>query len=195
VSGVRRRHGGVNALTEHPPGDAEVGEQERDRFGGHRRAEVGADTQLAAADVLLADRLGEHPLGQDRRLPRGIDPGDRVAGEDVQRDIEGSVRALEEAEGCAPKGSDIPRQMCETLVIPEPFESLTRSMVGQRFEGQRRGHGAFGGRLHARFVSPRLSGRTRPLWAAATVRRAPSERMTRGSGRAGQLVEAGDRER
>jgi hypothetical protein len=40
-------------------GDAEVGEQERHRFGGHRRAAAGVDGQLVAADRLPGARLAD----------------------------------------------------------------------------------------------------------------------------------------
>ena len=39
--------------------DAEVGEQERDRFRGHGRAAVGADGQPPAADALLGAGSGD----------------------------------------------------------------------------------------------------------------------------------------
>jgi hypothetical protein len=63
-------------------GDAEVGEQEGDRLGGHRGAAVGVQGELVAADALLADRLGDQPFGEDRGLTMRDHAADRVPGED-----------------------------------------------------------------------------------------------------------------
>jgi hypothetical protein len=41
------------------PGDAEVDQQLRDRFRGHRAAAVGMDGQLALVDALGGDRVGD----------------------------------------------------------------------------------------------------------------------------------------
>lgn len=56
VVGAVRSRGGL--------GDAEVGQQHRDRLGGHRGAAAGLDGQLVTRDALGGDGLGEQPLGQ-----------------------------------------------------------------------------------------------------------------------------------
>ena len=67
--------------------DPEVGQQQRDRLGGHRGAPVGVNGELAAADALLgAGRLDEL-LGQGGGLAGGDHPADGVAGVDVQDDV------------------------------------------------------------------------------------------------------------
>ena len=48
-------------------GDAEVGEQQGHRLGGHRRAAVGVDRELAGLDALLGAGLVDQPLGQRAR--------------------------------------------------------------------------------------------------------------------------------
>jgi hypothetical protein len=75
-------------------GDAEVGEQERDRLGRHRGAAVGVQGQLVAVDLLLADCLGDQRLGQHGGLAGGDHPADRVAGEDVEDHVEVVVGPL-----------------------------------------------------------------------------------------------------
>ena len=78
-------------------GDAEVGEQERDRLGGHRGAAVGVDGQLPAADALLGAGGGDELLRQDGGLAGGEHPADRVAGEDVEDHVEVVVRPFRRA--------------------------------------------------------------------------------------------------
>jgi hypothetical protein len=56
-------------------GDAEVGEQQRHRLGGHRAAAVGVDGELAGRDALLRRGRGDQLLGQGGGLAgRGIQP-------------------------------------------------------------------------------------------------------------------------
>jgi hypothetical protein len=45
-------------------GDAQIGQEQRDRFGGHRCTPIGVDGQLVDSDVLLADRLTQQTFGQ-----------------------------------------------------------------------------------------------------------------------------------
>ena len=52
-------------------GHAEIGEQERDGLRGHRRAAVGMDRQLIAADLLARARLVDEAFGQRRALAMG----------------------------------------------------------------------------------------------------------------------------
>jgi hypothetical protein len=61
-------------------GDAEVGEQQRDRLGRHRGAAVGVQAELAAGDALLGAGLADELLGQDRGLA-----GDRAGGRPQRR--------------------------------------------------------------------------------------------------------------
>ena len=49
-------------------GDAEVGEQQRDRLRGHRRAAVGVHGELARRDALPLAALGDQLLGEPRGL-------------------------------------------------------------------------------------------------------------------------------
>ena len=78
-------------------GDAEVGEQERDRLGGHRGAAVGVDGQLVAADALLGAGLADQHLGQGGGLAGGDHPADDVAGVDVQDHVQVVVGPLRRA--------------------------------------------------------------------------------------------------
>ena len=57
-------------------GDAEVGEQERDRLGGHRGAAVGVDGELPAADALLR-RRSRRSVSPPGRRTRGWRPSSR----------------------------------------------------------------------------------------------------------------------
>ena len=78
-------------------GDAEIGEEERDGFRGHRGASVGVDRQLTGVDVLLGDGVGQEPLGEFLGLPRGHHPADGVAGVDVDDGVQVVVRPLRRA--------------------------------------------------------------------------------------------------
>ena len=49
-------------------GDAEVGEQERDWFGGHRGAAVGVQGEPVGVDVVLGDGVGDEQLGEGGAL-------------------------------------------------------------------------------------------------------------------------------
>ena len=53
--------------------DAEVGEQEGDRLGGHRGAAVGMQRELARLNVVLRAGFGDEALGE-RRARRSRDP-------------------------------------------------------------------------------------------------------------------------
>ena len=78
-------------------GDAEVGEQQRDRLGGHRGAAVGVDGQLPAADALLRAGLGDQLLGQVGGLAGGDHPADDVAAVDVEDHVQVVVGPLRRA--------------------------------------------------------------------------------------------------
>ena len=69
-------------------GDAQVGEEQGDRLGGHRSAAIGMDGELVRHDVLLAAGLTNQPLGQLGALAFGDHPADDVAAEDVEDHIE-----------------------------------------------------------------------------------------------------------
>ena len=78
-------------------GDAQVGEQQRDRLGGHRGAAVGVDGQLAAGDALLGAGRRDELLGQGGGLAGGDHPADGVPAEDVQDHVQVVVRPLRRA--------------------------------------------------------------------------------------------------
>src|SRR6188472_3712677 len=114
-------------------GDAEVGEQERHRLGGHRGAAVGVDGQLVAADTVLGTSLADQHLGQGRGFAGSDHPSDHVAGEDVQDHVQVVPAPLR---GAAQLG-DIPRPYGIRLVgnqfrfhggrvggLPAPFPAL-----------------------------------------------------------------------
>src|SRR6202022_1413781 len=69
-------------------GDAEAGQQQRDRLGGHRGAPVGVDAQLPAGDALLGAGRGDELLGQGGGLAGGDHPAHGVAGVDVQDHVQ-----------------------------------------------------------------------------------------------------------
>ena len=93
-------------------GDAEIGEQERHRLGGHRRAAVGVDGQLVTPDALLGAGLADQHLGQRGGFAAGDHPADDVAGEDVQDHVQVVVGPLRRA---AQLG-DVPRPHLIRLV-------------------------------------------------------------------------------
>jgi hypothetical protein len=57
----------------------EVGEQERDRLGGHRGAAIRVDGQLVAGDALFGDGVSEQPLGEVRAFGPSEHPAGHVA--------------------------------------------------------------------------------------------------------------------
>jgi len=69
-------------------GDAQIGEWERDRLGGHRRAAVGVDGQLVTADRLFGAGLADQHVGQLGGFTAGDHPADGVAREDIQDHVE-----------------------------------------------------------------------------------------------------------
>jgi hypothetical protein len=84
--------------------DAQVGEQERDRLGGHRGAAVGVDGQLAAADALSGAGLADQDLGQACALAAGDHPAGHIPGEDVEDHVEVAAGPL----GRAVQFGDVP---------------------------------------------------------------------------------------
>jgi hypothetical protein len=52
-------------------GHPEIGEQERDRLGSHRRPAIGVDGELPALDALPRMALVDELLGQRGALPMG----------------------------------------------------------------------------------------------------------------------------
>jgi len=86
-------------------GDAEIGEQERDRLGGHRGAAVGMDRQLARSNPLLGKGLLDQYLGQWPGLAGGDHPPDDVTGVDVDDHVEVEPRPLRRT----PQLGDVPR--------------------------------------------------------------------------------------
>ena len=69
-------------------GDAEVGEQQRDRLGGHGAAAVGVEAELAAGDALFGAGRGDELLRQGGGLAGGDHPADGVPAEDVQDHVQ-----------------------------------------------------------------------------------------------------------
>jgi hypothetical protein len=74
-------------------GDAEVGEQQRHRLGGHRGAAIGVDGQLIGSDALLGAGLADQHLGQSCGFAGSDHPTDHVPRKDVQDDIGSSTSA------------------------------------------------------------------------------------------------------
>jgi len=62
-------------------GHAEIGEQEGDGLGGHRRPAIGVDGELGAVDALSPTGLLNEALGQRGALTMGHHPADHVAAE------------------------------------------------------------------------------------------------------------------
>jgi hypothetical protein len=60
-------------------GDAEIGEERRDRFGRHRGAPIGVDGQLVGADALRRYGPRDERLGQFGGLGGSDHPSDDVA--------------------------------------------------------------------------------------------------------------------
>jgi hypothetical protein len=54
----------------------EIGERQRDRFGGHRGTPASVDGQLPATDALLSADGGDQLLGKDRGLSGSDRPAD-----------------------------------------------------------------------------------------------------------------------
>src|SRR5438067_1213743 len=69
-------------------GNAEVGEQARDRLGGHRRAAVGMEGQLPGRNRLLGAGLGDQAFSQVGLLAVGDHPADHGAAVDVEDDVQ-----------------------------------------------------------------------------------------------------------
>jgi hypothetical protein len=86
-------------------GDAEIGEEQRDGLGGHRRVAVGVDRELRGEDPLPLARGADQLLGERGGLLRGNHPADDVAAEDVEDHVQVEVRPL----GGAVELGDVPR--------------------------------------------------------------------------------------
>lgn len=69
-------------------GDAEVGEQQRHRLGGHGGASIGVDAQLVPSHPLLGDGVAQQALGQVGPLRSGQHPAGHVAAVDVDDHVE-----------------------------------------------------------------------------------------------------------
>ncbi len=86
-------------------GHPEVGQQERHWLGGHRRAAVGVDGELAVGDALLGDGVGQQRLGERGALGVGQHPARHVARVDVEDHVQVEVGPLDRAEQLG----DVPR--------------------------------------------------------------------------------------
>src|SRR5688572_32409166 len=75
-------------------GDAEVGEQERDRLGGHGGAPVSMQRQLTGRYLLFGDGLSDQAFGQIGVLAMGDHPARDVAAVDIEDDVEVEVGPL-----------------------------------------------------------------------------------------------------
>ena len=75
-------------------GDAEVGHQKGDGFGGHGRAAVGMNVELAGLDFLFLQVSAMSCLASSGLSRVGHHPADDVAAEDVEDDVEIEVGPL-----------------------------------------------------------------------------------------------------
>src|SRR5713226_3409599 len=117
-------------------GHAEIGEQEGDGLGGHRRPAIGVDGKLPAVDALPATGLVNEPLGQRGALAMGHHPADHVATEDVEHDVEvevGPLRGSEQLgdvptpELVGPAGQQLGHRVAG---VPELIPTLAHLLVG-----------------------------------------------------------------
>src|SRR5262252_6860211 len=74
--------------------DAQVGQQEGHRLGGHRGATVSMDRQLVRLDVLFADGLPEQTFGEFRALAVREQPAWYVPTKDVDDHVQVEVGPL-----------------------------------------------------------------------------------------------------
>src|SRR6202171_4071368 len=127
-------------------GDAEIGEQECHRFGGHRLAAVSVDGQLLTANCLLGAGLADQHIGQRGGFAAGDHPADDVAGIDVQDHVKVVVGPFRWAE--------------QLSYVPRPH--LIRP-VGDEFGFHLRGMGGLGAALThlARLAQQPIEGRLR----------------------------------
>jgi hypothetical protein len=86
-------------------GDAEIGEEQRHRLGGHRGAAIGVDGELSGGDGLSLARSADQLLGERGGLDGGDHPADDVAAEDIEYHVQVEVRPL----GRAMELGDVPR--------------------------------------------------------------------------------------
>ncbi len=67
---------------------AEIDQQLRDRFRGHRRPAIGMDGELVTVDALGNDRIRDERFGELRGLAWRDRPDDHVARVDVDDEVE-----------------------------------------------------------------------------------------------------------
>src|SRR5579864_3188031 len=68
--------------------DAQISQQQRHRFGFHRRAAIGMDGESAGCDVLFQTGVFDEPLGQLGAFAVGDHPTDHLAARNIQDDVE-----------------------------------------------------------------------------------------------------------
>src|SRR6202171_156427 len=139
-------------------GDAEIGEQECHRFGGHRLAAVSVDGQLLTANCLLGAGLADQHIGQRGGFAAGDHPADDVAGIDVQDHVKVVVGPFRWAE--------------QLSYVPRPH--LIRP-VGDEFGFHLRGMGGLGAALThlARLAQQPIEGRLRTEVDTVVEQRGP----------------------
>ena len=79
-------------------GDAQIGQEQGNRFGGHGGSAIGVDGELVGADVLLTAGFGDEPLGQLGAFTFGDHPADDETAEDVQDHVKVEVGPLDRAQ-------------------------------------------------------------------------------------------------
>ena len=67
--------------------DAQIGQQQRHRFGFHGRPAIGVHSELAGHDLLRAAGVLDQALGQLGTFAIGDHPTDHVTAEDIQDDV------------------------------------------------------------------------------------------------------------
>ena len=75
-------------------GDADVGQEQRDRLRDHRRAAIRMHGELARLDALPLAALGDQLLGDGGQLARRHRPAHHVAAEHVEQHVEVVVGPL-----------------------------------------------------------------------------------------------------
>lgn len=94
-------------------GDAQIGEQERDRLGRHRTTIVGVDRELSRIRALLGDRFSEQNTSQLRAFAISDHPANDVPAVDVDDHVEIVVRPLVRAvQFCDVPGEHLTRRRC-----------------------------------------------------------------------------------
>jgi hypothetical protein len=152
-------------------GDAEVGEQEGDRLGGHGRAAVGMEGQLPGWDRLLGDGFGDQAVGQGGLLAVGDHPANHVAAVDIEDDVQVEVGPLGRSEqfGDVPAPDLIRRRGEQLRLGVGGVDELVTAWLGLPLGSQEPIHRAFGGEVDLLIQEGGVDGRRRGILEARRV--------------------------